>query len=70
MSTVKQQYDQFKVEYETLEKMLHEENIRRVNLENGLTRIRLCLNFQKQGVTREQPVGFMAGGNRTWPNWH
>jgi hypothetical protein len=36
MSTVKQQYDQFKVEYETLEKMLHEENIRRVNLENGL----------------------------------
>jgi hypothetical protein len=61
MSTLKQQYSQFKVEYDTIQKLLSEEQTRRANLENGLTRMRLGLNFQKQGVTRE-PVWFMTGG--------
>ena len=61
MSTLKQQYKQFKVEYDTIQKLLGEEQIRRANLQNGLMRMRLGLEFQKHGVTRE-PVGFMVGG--------
>jgi hypothetical protein len=61
MSTVKQQYNQFKIEYEMMEKLLSEEQSRRANIQNGLVRVRLGLEFQKQGVTRE-PVGFMTGG--------
>ena len=62
MSSSKQQYDQFKIEYDSLQKMLSEEQIRLVNIQNDLMRMRLALKFQEQGVTRE-PVWFMAGGN-------
>lgn len=61
MSTVKQQYNQFKVEYETLQKMLSEEQVRLTNLQSGLMRMRLGLKFQEQGVTRE-PTWFVVGG--------
>lgn len=64
MSTVKQQYNQFKVEYETLQKMLGEEQARLANLQSGLLRMRLGLNFQEQGVTRDKPVGFTVGGQK------
>jgi hypothetical protein len=63
MSTAKQQYNQFKVEYDTLQKMLSEEQIRLANLQSGLMRMRLGMKFQEQGVTRE-PVGFMTGGQK------
>lgn len=62
MSTVKQQYNQFKVEYDTLQKMLNEEQIRQVHIQSALIRVSLGLQFLKQGVTRE-PVWFMVGGN-------
>jgi hypothetical protein len=61
MSTVKQQYNQFKAEYETIQKILSEEQARQANIQNALMRARLGLQFQKQGVTRE-PVWFMTGG--------
>ena len=61
MSTTKQQYNQFKVEYETLQKILSEEQARQANIQNALMRASLGLQFQKQGVTRE-PVWFMVGG--------
>jgi hypothetical protein len=61
MSTVKQQYNQFKVEYETLQKMLGEEQARLANLQSGLVRMRLGLKFQEQGVTRDKPTWFMVG---------
>jgi hypothetical protein len=61
MSTTKQQYNQFKVEYETLQKMLSEEQARLANLQSGLMRMRLGLKFQEQGVTQE-PTWFMTGG--------
>lgn len=62
MSTVKQQYNQFKVEYDTLQKMLNEEQTRQMHIQSALTRVSLGLQFQKQGVTRE-PTWFTAGGN-------
>ena len=66
MSTIKQQYNQFKVEYDTLQKILSEEQTRQANIQNALMRVSLGLQFQKQGVTRE-PVWFMAGGqNLSW----
>ena len=61
MSTIKQQYHQFKVEYDTLQKILSEEQARQANIQNALMRASLGLQFQKQGVTRE-PVWFMVGG--------
>lgn len=61
MSSVKQQYNQFKVEYDTLQKILSEEQTRQANIQNALVRASLGLQFQKQGVTRE-PVFFMTGG--------
>lgn len=61
MSTIKQQYNQFKAEYETIQKILSEEQARQANIQNALMRVRLGLQFQKQGVTRE-PVWFMTGG--------
>jgi len=61
MSTTKPQYNQFKVEYDTLQKILSEEQIRQANIQNALMRVSLGLQFQKQGVTRE-PVWFMVGG--------
>jgi hypothetical protein len=66
MSTTKQQYNQFKVEYDTLQKILSEEQARQANIQNALLRVSLGLQFQKQGVTRE-PVWFMAGSqNLSW----
>jgi hypothetical protein len=62
MSTVKQQYNQFKVEYDIIQKMLSEEQIRRVSIQNALMRASLGLQFQQQGVTR-QPVWFMTGSS-------
>jgi hypothetical protein len=62
MSTVKQQYNQFKIEYDIIQKMLSEEQIRRANIQNALMRASLGLQFQQQGVTRE-PVWFMTGGS-------
>jgi hypothetical protein len=62
MSTVKQQYNQFKVEYDTLQKMLNEEQIRQVQIQSALMRASLGLQFLKQGVTRK-PVWFAVGGN-------
>jgi hypothetical protein len=64
MSTAKQQYNHFKVEYETLQKMLSEEQTRLADLQNGLMRMRLGLKFQEQGVTRDKPVGFTVGGQK------
>jgi hypothetical protein len=61
MSTTKQQYNQFKVEYDTLQRILSEEQARQANIQNALMRASLGLQFQKQGVTRE-PVWFMVGG--------
>ncbi|MCL4296792.1 MAG: hypothetical protein KJ077_13730 [Anaerolineae bacterium] len=61
MSTVKQQYNQFKVEYDSLQKILSEEKIRQANIQSALTRATLGLQFEKQGVTRE-PTWFMVGG--------
>jgi hypothetical protein len=61
MSTTKQQYNQFKVEYDTLQRILSEEQARQANIQNALLRASLGLQFQKQGVTRE-PVWFMVGG--------
>jgi hypothetical protein len=62
MSTVKQQYNQFKIEYDIIQKMLSEEQIRRTYIQNALMRASLGLQFQQQGVTRE-PVWFMTGGS-------
>jgi hypothetical protein len=62
MSTVNQRYNQFRVEYDLIQKMLSEEQIRRVNIQNALMRASLGLQFQKQGVNRE-PVWFTVGGN-------
>ena len=61
MSTTKQQYNQFKVEYDTLQRILSEEQARQANIQNALMRASLGLQFQKQGVTRE-PVWFRVGG--------
>lgn len=60
MSIVKERYRRFKVGYETLQKMLGEEQARLANLQSGLMRLRLGLKFQAQEVY-DKPVEFTVG---------
>jgi hypothetical protein len=55
-------------EFEAVRKALAELRAQESDLQNNLTRLSIYLQFQRRGVTRALPVGFIAGGSEAGLN--